>query len=211
MRKLRAWLCLTFCCVAMGCGFGGSREGIELARSMGLPADVGAICGDGRILGEEIGDVNGSGACGIDDAVRVHAVGGIVLKPTARLNCRTAAALKQWSDAVTEISQDTAGKAITELRVAASYACRRRNNAATGRLSEHAKGNAIDISGITLADGETIRVSGNWRGTESAELMRAFHGAGCGPFGVVLGPAADRYHQTHFHFDVSNMDRKYCR
>lgn len=207
---VRAAFVLGICAVVIACG-GGSREGIELARSMGLPADVGAVCDDGRILGEEIGDVDGSGACGIEDAVRVHAVGGILLKPTARLNCRTAAALKNWTATAEEITEEVAGEKLTELRVAASYACRRRNNSSSGRLSEHARGNAIDISGVTLEGGETIRVSGNWRGTGRAELMRALHEAGCGPFGVVLGPAADRYHQTHFHFDISNMDRKYCR
>jgi len=38
------------------------------------------------------------------------------------------------------------------------------------------------------------------------------HRAACGPFGTVLGPNADRFHQDHFHFDTArHRSGPYCR
>jgi hypothetical protein len=42
--------------------------------------------------------------------------------------------------------------------------------------------------------------------------MRRMHRGACGPFGTVLGPEADRYHQDHFHFDTARYrSGSYCR
>jgi hypothetical protein len=42
--------------------------------------------------------------------------------------------------------------------------------------------------------------------------MRRAHKTACGPFGTVLGPNADRYHQDHFHFDTARYrSGSYCR
>ena len=48
---------------------------------------------------------------------------------------------------------------MTEIRVAAAYDCRPRNSVAGAKLSEHAKGNAIDISAFKVK-GEWIVVGG---------------------------------------------------
>ncbi|MGO7704674.1 extensin family protein, partial [Rhizobium ruizarguesonis] len=42
---------------------------------------------------------------------------------------------------------------------ATSYMCRLRNGAGTGKISEHARGNAIDIASFNFEKGEDVAVS----------------------------------------------------
>ncbi|MEO0386695.1 MAG: extensin family protein [Pseudomonadota bacterium] len=194
-----------------GCGRGGPDEGI-LARALGLPADVGGICGFDDMLGRELADIGSGGACGIEDPVKVYAIGGVKLDSQPRINCRTATALRSWVTGPAQDAARDAGVLVTDLRVVAGYACRRRNNRPSGRLSEHAKGNAVDIAAFTLSDGAVVTVSDDWSGSDYSGLMRAFHRTACGPFGTVLGPKSDRFHQDHFHFDTAEYrSGPYCK
>jgi hypothetical protein len=99
------------------------------------------------------------------------------------------------------------------IKVAAHYSCRTRNNKKGAKLSEHGKGNAIDISAITLKNGATMTVLRGWNEKVQKKPLRQMHAAACGPFTTVLGPNADRYHKDHFHFDVASHrgGGKYCR
>jgi hypothetical protein len=94
------------------------------------------------------------------------------------------------------------------------------NNRDGARLSEHAKANAIDVSGFVLADGRVISVRSGWRtedsdasGDEDAEAEAAFlrdvHGGACGLFRGVIGPDGDAAHADHFHFDMGRW--RFCR
>ncbi|MEM1265680.1 MAG: extensin family protein [Pseudomonadota bacterium] len=204
------WIGAVMALLALSACARGPDESV-LARNMGLPADVRGLCGLDDVLGYELDRIGSGGACGIAEPVKVYAVGGVKLDSQPRINCRTATALHTW---VTGPAQDAAreeGVLITDMHVVASYACRRRNNRPSGKLSEHAKGNAIDIAGITLSDGSQPTVTRDWSGTKWSGLMQALHREACGPFGTVLGPKADRYHQNHFHFDVAEYRRPYCR
>ncbi|MFK7752644.1 MAG: extensin family protein [Sedimentitalea sp.] len=167
----------------------------------------GAVCGDIDIQGEEVGYVPGRiSACGIKDAVKIRAVSGISLSQEALVNCRTANALKKWIEKGVEPA--FRGNPVVKLKVAAHYACRTRNNRPGAKISEHGKGNAIDISAFTLRDGKVLTVLNNW----GNKAIRKVHRAACGPFGTVLGPNADRYHKDHFHFDVArHRGGPYCR
>ncbi|MEX0340135.1 MAG: extensin family protein [Arenibacterium sp.] len=169
----------------------------------------GAICGDVDIQGERVGVVPGSiPACGIKDAVRVRAVSGVALSQQALMNCKTAEALNKW---VKKGVQPTFGKRnpVVSLKVAAHYACRTRNNLPGARISEHGKGNAIDISAFVLENGQVLTVSDDW--SRRGPLGKV-HRAACGPFSTVLGPNADRFHRDHFHFDTArHRGGPYCR
>ena len=194
-----------------GCG---GNDAERMARALDLPADVGGICGMADVLGREIGEIGNPrrGGCGIEDAVRVHAVAGVRLSRAPRLNCRTAIALRDWIRDDAQPAARANRTRIEELRVVAGYACRRRNNRPSGKLSEHARGNAVDIAGFTLADGTEISVLKDWSGRRHGKLMRRLHASACGPFGTVLGPKSDRFHQDHFHFDTAAYrSGPYCR
>ena len=171
----------------------------------------GAVCGDPRLLGRQIGRINGAGACGIGDPVRITSVSGVRLRSAIRVNCKTAKAFADWTDASAIPAAEVMGAPLTQMRPVASYACRTRNNQKGARLSEHAKGNAIDIAGFTFSNGKRISVLKGWRGEGSTYLRRVWKGA-CGPFGTVLGPESDRFHRDHFHFDTAkHFGGPYCR
>jgi hypothetical protein len=102
---------------------------------------------------------------------------------------------------------------LAKVQVIGGYACRNRNSAKGGRLSEHAKGNALDIGGFVLKDGTTMSVLKGWRSRAHGSTLKRMHKKACGPFKTVLGPNANRFHQDHFHFDVAKHrgGGTYCR
>jgi len=192
--------------ILMGCSVVGSGSKEPVVSSKG------SVCGDPSIKGVVVGSVPGNGACGIDTAVRVTSVGGITLSQSSLMNCRTAQTLKGWVDSGLTPAVGGMGGGVSSLKVAAHYACRTRNHRPGARLSEHAKGKAIDISAITLADGSEISVLNDWGRGKKGRILRKLHGAACGPFGTVLGPNSDRHHKDHFHFDTADHGYgPYCR
>lgn len=186
---------------------------IELAAQEARAARLrGQISGDPSIQGEAIGRVRRSGACGIDSAVRVKSVAGVRLSPQPIIDCKTAVALKKWVVNGAEPAVGGEGGGISSLRIVSHYACRNRNAASTGRLSEHAFGQAVDIAGIRLASGCEITVLQGWNTKGDGQSLRRMWQAACGPFGTVLGPNANRFHRDHFHFDTARYRRgSYCR
>ncbi|MFK7877706.1 MAG: extensin family protein [Paracoccaceae bacterium] len=173
----------------------------------------GAVCGDVDIQGDVVGFVPGRvSGCGVKDAVKVRSVSGIGLTQGAVMNCTTAKALKTWVTDSVKPAFANQGGGLDRLKVAAHYACRTRNNKTGARISEHGKGRAIDISGFYLRDGSLVTVLKGWRAKGSARALARVHKGACGPFGTVLGPNADRFHQDHFHFDTAKYrSGPYCR
>jgi hypothetical protein len=97
------------------------------------------------------------------------------------------------------------------LQVAASYACRPRNNQKGNRISEHGRGRAIDISAIVLANGTSITVLGDWGKGKGGKILKTVRAAACGPFTTVLGPGSDRFHRDHLHLDTARGRGHWCR
>lgn len=188
-----------------------TRNVEDNAKRVGAARRGNMICGVETIQGMAIGNVPGNGACGVQDAVRVSSVSGVALSTHAVMDCTTARALNAWVAQAARPAIGTMGGGLSELRVAAHYACRTRNNQRGAKLSEHSKGHAIDIAGFRLRNGQELTVLGDWQG-DHGKVMRAIHKAACGPFGTVLGPDADRFHRDHFHFDTARYRAgTYCR
>lgn len=145
------------------------------------------------------------GACGMPEPVSVRRLddGGISLKPAALIDCSLAETLATWmDDQVQPIAEKTLGARVAGLRVADAYTCRNRDNLADAKLSEHARGNAIDISAFKLKGIGWIDVEHGWTGGGAkADFLRQVRASACGPFTTVLGPGTDSYHASHFHLD----------
>ena len=172
----------------------------------------GSVCGVNEIKGERIANINGPGACGVTDAVRVSAVAGVPLSIKPTIDCTTARALNTWvRDGVIPAVGRTGG-GVARLNVVAHYSCRSRNNQPGAKLSEHGLGHAVDVAGITLADGTRLTVLEHWKSGRFGKIIQAMHRTACGPFGTVLGPKSDRYHQDHIHVDTARYrGGPYCR
>lgn len=186
---------------------------IETAAIAASAARVrGQVCGDPNIQGEARGRITGRGGCGIESAVRVTSVAGVRLTSRPTMDCTTAIALKDWVENGAKPAVGGEGGGIAALRTVSDYACRNRNNASSGKLSEHATGRAIDIAGIKLNSGREITILRGWGAGNDGRRLRKMWQAACGPFGTVLGPEANRFHRDHFHFDTARYrSGPYCR
>lgn len=171
-----------------------------------------ALCGDARLRGARVPAVDGAGACGIAQPVRLSGVAGVRLLRPVTVGCEVAQTLADWVETVAHpAALAETGQALVAMTPAAGYACRGRNRQKNARLSEHARGKAIDISGFVLAGGREVRVEHAWNDADRPFALRLWRGA-CGPFGTVLGPDSDGFHDDHFHFDVADhRSGPYCR
>lgn len=169
----------------------------------------GSVCGVPGIQGETIAPIVGRvRGCGVANPVRITSVDGVRLSQPAIMDCDTAKALNAW---VQRGLQPAFGGQVTGLQVAGHYVCRTRNHKRGARLSEHSRGKAIDISGLTLANGTTLSIARDWRG-RNGKALKAAHKAACGPFGTTLGPGSDGMHEDHLHFDTArHRNGPYCR
>ncbi len=85
-----------------------------------------------------------------------------------------------------------------------SFSCRRVYGRQTGRYSQHATGNAIDIRGVELKDGTIITVKEHWgENTPEGRFLEALRDDACRIFGTVLGPEYNAAHADHFHLDMN--------
>lgn len=165
----------------------------------------GSVCGVASIKGEEIAAIKSKvKGCGVEDPVAITSVAGVRLSQTATVDCSIAKALDRW---VEEVAQPAFNGNLVEMRVAAHYSCRSRNNVKGAKISEHGKGRAIDIAAFVLSNGKVLSVAQNYN-----KLLRRIYKAGCGYFMTTLGPGSDGYHEDHFHFDASaRKGGAYCR
>jgi hypothetical protein len=87
------------------------------------------------------------------------------------------------------------------VRTGPGYECRNRNGTASGKLSGHAVGKAIDISAFELSSGKLIPIKPD--GDEGIRnVVDSVRTAACGWFTTVLGPGADAAHTDHLHVDI---------
>jgi len=172
----------------------------------------GSVCGNLDIQGKKVGNIPGKlKGCGLSDAVSIRSVSGVMLSRPATMDCNTAQALNDWVSKGVKPAFRRRGP-VVEMRVAAHYACRTRNNQPGARISEHGRGKAIDISAFVMNDGEVITVAKGWGQGATGRLLRKSWRAACGPFGTVLGPQADRHHRNHFHMDTASYrSGPYCK
>jgi hypothetical protein len=155
------------------------------------------------------------GDCAIPLPVRLRSlsVGGseIAFGAEPVLDCRIAVRLADWIGNVIEpLARHHLGSGLAAVDTGPGYACRKRNNAATGKLSEHAKGNAIDVAAFRLNDGSRIAVRpGDGPAPAVTAFLAAVRITACGYFLTVLGPGSDDAHAEHLHLDLRGRTANY--
>ncbi|HTV69001.1 MAG TPA: extensin family protein [Rhizobiaceae bacterium] len=160
---------------------------------------------------EEEESMSDPSGCFIANPIVVTGLGnGITLKPEAVMNCAMAEAAARFAqDTIAPNMKSAFGTELAGIDHASAYICRPRSG--TGKLSEHAFGNALDIAAFELADKRRIDVK-KAEDDKEANFLASIRSAACGPFKTVLGPGnAD--HDTHFHFDLQPRRNggTYCR
>jgi hypothetical protein len=156
--------------------------------------------------------------CGIDKPLTLETVlPGIALKPEGNMRCETALELARWTKEAVLPAAKAAFKnegPLTAINQASSYVCRLRNNGTSGKISEHARGNAVDIASFMFKSGKSIEIQPRDEdSTLTGAFQRAVTATGCLYFETVLDPGSDEAHENHLHFDI--LERKngfrYCR
>jgi hypothetical protein len=134
----------------------------------------------------------------------VGAFGPVAVKPAATLACPIVSVLDRWlADSVQPAAQRWFNARVVEIKQISAYSCRGRNGDHSGRISEHAFGNALDIAAFTLADGRRIVVEQGWSGLpEEQGFLRDVQAAACSQFTTVLAPGSNAAHYNHIHVDL---------
>lgn len=154
--------------------------------------------------------------CGIDQPLAVaEAVPGIDTGG-ALMRCQTARALGRWLKDTVNPTLKIAmpERRITGITTGSTYACRLRNGASEGKISEHARGNAIDIAAFRLDDGSQVNMKPRAEdGTMEGAFQRSVSAGACLHFRTVLAPGSDAAHEDHLHLDILERESgyRYCR
>jgi hypothetical protein len=132
------------------------------------------------------------------------------------MTCPLAANFAAWAKyAVRPAAKQYLGSEVIRIETMGTYNCRNINGGQSGKLSQHAFGNAVDVSGFFLKDGRRISVLGGWNGkADERAFLRRLHASACKRFGTVLGPNYNAAHANHLHFDMTKSMKDgsaYCR
>ena len=157
--------------------------------------------------------IDGDGACGVYRPynLREAAPGGTV-KPETEMTCASALATVRWvrNEVLPATRALGMGVELSEITHASTYVCRNRNNRPDAKISEHARGSAIDISGFGFDGHDPIPVVPRVGvGTIEEAFQRAVRAGACMHFTTVLGPGSDENHDDHLHFDLAERSSGY--
>jgi hypothetical protein len=129
----------------------------------------------------------------------------VALTPPPTLGCGMAEAVAEWIRGDVAPAAAELGAPLKSITDNDSYDCRPRNNVKGAKLSEHGKGNALDITAVRLRNGRTFNLTDRHVAKSFRQRVRA---DACGRFSTVLGPG-DPYHAEHIHLDLAERSNGY--
>lgn len=176
-----------------------------------MPESCAALVEAGAIEASLDTSVSPNPACGLFVPVRLTGVrlgnGRMIpLKPAAVSRCDMAVAAASWMRDALAPAVAQAGGALAAIRIADSYNCRPRNRVAGAKMSEHGRGNAVDVGGFELDDGRVWTVA---KAGLPMALRTSMKDSACTRFTTVLGPGSDGYHEDHIHVDLAQRRNDY--
>ncbi len=175
----------------------------KLAAFAGDPDSCFAALGQAGVVHMRLPAI-GTGACVADQRTQIarwtsapaqFQPGGVAP------SCAVSAALLLWQrDVVQPQARLHLGRNVRLIEHLGSYNCR--SIRGSDRPSEHATGNAIDISAFILSDGRRVSLVEHWDAPDGrSAFLHAVRGGACGYFTTVLSPDYNAAHADHFHLD----------
>ncbi len=155
---------------------------------------------------EQLGNVTVDG-CELAGAIKLKGVqtflGAVEVSGEPTMICRFASQFTGWvRDVGAPLTYAYTGEKLVRIETGPGLVCRTRYNKPGEKISEHAKGNAIDIASFVLADKTRIDIKESPRDSKTQrDLVRTFRATGCGYFTTILGPGSNAAHEEHLHFD----------
>ncbi|MBB3354280.1 hypothetical protein FHT70_004231 [Rhizobium sp. BK049] len=169
------------------------------------------------VLFDEKPPISQGPACQVPYPVSLKGLSGnIGVKPAVTLNCQVTLAFAKWvKNELAPSARFRYWSGIKTIQPLGGYSCRRMNNSRQryNPMSEHARGNAIDVGKFVLKNGHAIdvRKKGLFSYREG-RLLKAVRTDSCRYFNTVLGPGSNPEHWNHFHFDLRSRKsgKVYC-
>lgn len=182
-----------------------------------VPADDGclkAMAATGAVFSPVPPPV-ASAECVVNNPVRLNSLktsaGMIKLPDQPIVACHFALTLQGFvADKVQPLAQSEMNSPIASMGTGPGFDCRGRNGDSSSKLSEHARGNAVDIvffnfvnkSGVLVKDALDSQ-------TKGFAFLRDVRAEACKTFATVLGPGANAAHAEHFHIDLEERKGGY--
>jgi hypothetical protein len=233
-QAMKAIAIILMVCAASGVAFG-KLQNVPLPRAkpnssaaqieravpiiqQGEPTSANSPCS--RILREiaefkALPDITGPGECGAGDRVQLEAIkmpdgSRVAMTPPATLRCPMAESIAEWVRSDLGQAAREHGSALKAVVASGSYDCRPRNGVKGARISEHGRGNAMDLAALKLANSATLDLT---RDADSKPFRDRARASACSRFTTVLGPGADAQHENHIHVDlaVRNRGHRVCQ
>lgn len=150
------------------------------------------------------------GGCSALGSVQLRDIGTPVTNLGA-MTCGLGYAFTVWVQSDLQVpAMGEFGSPVVKVETMGTYSCRNVNGAASGKLSEHAYANAVDVAAFVLKDGRRISVLNGWNGDErEARFLRSVRASACRRFNTVLSPDYNAQHHDHLHFDMGRGP--FCR
>ncbi|MCW6508555.1 extensin family protein [Lichenifustis flavocetrariae] len=127
-------------------------------------------------------------------------------RPT--LACATALVFTDYlRTLLVPLTRGVFGTAVTAIGTGPGFECRTRDHIPGAKISAHGQGLAVDIADLAFANGRHLAI-GNPKDETERDFDRAARAGGCGFFHTALGPGADSFHETHWHFDLQPRGAK---
>ena len=154
-------------------------------------------------------DQNFGGGCSARGSVKLLDI-GVPATNLGAMTCPLAANFAAWTRyGVQPAARVIWGAEIARIETFGTYNCR--PIAGSGKLSEHAHSNAIDVAAFVLNDGRRITVEQGWNGDkQTRQFLKIVHMSACKRFNTVLSPDYNVAHRDHFHFDMGGKGG-FCR
>lgn len=155
-------------------------------------------------------DKSYGGGCTAYGSVRLDRI-SVPTRNLGPMTCGLAEKFAAWVQyGVMPAARAYFGTEIVRIDSFGTFSCR--NIAGSGRLSEHAHSNAVDVASFVLADGRQISLQNDWNGMDeqSRAFLRRIRDSACKRFRTVLSPDYNPAHHDHLHFDMGGRG-EYCR
>ncbi len=163
---------------------------------------------------EPMNRIDGPGACGLQQPLRVSALasGTIGLTSRATMSCSALSSVDRWIKEVVEPASMLYYRQHVTGMTVGSYSCRNQDSKWIANISEHAFGNAVDVMGFKFSDGRSMSVVNGWKGdARDQAFLREIAMDACDYFTTVLAPGSDSYHANHIHIDLARHDSGWQR
>ncbi|HEY1862060.1 MAG TPA: extensin family protein [Gemmataceae bacterium] len=187
-----------------------AKQAKTLVSVSGMAASDYAACvsklTSQKAVFEQLATVKDEG-CELSGAVKLLSVstpfGEVSLASKPTMLCSFGRQFSGWvRDVAAPLTLGYTDQKLAQIETGSAFSCRPRYDKPGLVPSEHAKGDAIDISSFVLADGRRISVKPqNSDISLSRDLILALRTTACGYFTTVLGPGSDIAHAEHLHFD----------